>query len=212
YRGARADKRELNTWTGETDDTFSGKYSRWVRWGYSPAHRRGFLREQGVDPADLVVEEYTGIAEVDNKNQAFGRDEALWKAWLNGKRGRVIPLLKAARVATGKLPVFLEGQTEFWSRAADRFDTVRWYAPWKPNAEPPLIDLYRGGWDGALPVPDVITGTYLAVSGGQTLTPVSEILTRTKRGDTQGLTVIDWSHRTLAEVEAELGVRPSATP
>ncbi|MBC7809452.1 MAG: hypothetical protein H7145_25235 [Akkermansiaceae bacterium] len=220
YRGLYAQDEEAGTWTGEGESGNSGIAADAfvTQWGYTPGHRRAFLRTWEADPSDILLGRYGTIGEARGEEALFARDLDLAAEWMRWKRDRCADLLRVVRTETGKLPILLGGEVVFESIALrqwqgeEQSDRVSYFVPWKPDADPPLTDLYRGAWHESLPVPDAKTGAYLAVVGGTTRTPPSEIIERTKRGGTPGLTVIDWSRRTLTEVQAELTAQPSAIP
>ncbi|MBC8139928.1 MAG: hypothetical protein H7Y38_00650, partial [Armatimonadetes bacterium] len=204
YRGASTDRYgSSNGWTGGNDET---------GWGYTNAARRRFLRDHGADPADLIPPGNTGLNEPYSETAAFGADETLAKEWENARRDSIPALLMAARNAAGKMPVYLAGEAKFDGGLKVELDTAVFFAAWDGTGEPPIKDLYRGTWNKIPTLPDAKTGAFVAVVSPRTGLAGTELLTRTKRTDTPTLTVVDWSVRTLAEIEAELKRQKAATP
>jgi len=204
YRGAGSDRFGGNGWTGGNDNK--------AGWGYTNAARRRFLREHGADPADLLSSPYNDLAEADSETEAFGTDEALYKDWENARRDSLTGLLTAARNVAGKMPVYLAGEVLFDGGLKNaELDNALFFVPWKSTVgsigEPPVKDLYRGTWKKIPTVPDAKSGAYLVVMSPRTGLATSELLSRTKRTDTPTLTVVDWSNRTFAEIEAELATQ-----
>lgn len=198
YRGADTDRYSGgNGWTGGNDET---------GWGYKNAARRRFLREHGADPADLTPS-YNELSEAESETAAFGTDELLTKEWDNARRDSVSALLTAARNAAGEMPVHLAGETQFEGKGGE-LDRALFFVPWKGADKPPVNGLFRGTWSKIPTVPDAKTGTFIAVVSPHTGLAGTELLARTKRTDTSTLTVVDWSHRPLAEIEAELSAKP----
>ncbi|MBC7809451.1 MAG: hypothetical protein H7145_25230 [Akkermansiaceae bacterium] len=215
YRGGRVLDTATQTWTGESGwrDLQNNDPLR-DQLGYGALHRQRYLARHGMDPADILSETSSDIGEGNAQSASpFRRSEAMEREWLDWKRNQCASALRLLRVEAGYLPVFLQGETLFRPVALQRGyppqynDVATWFTPWKAGAEPPLIDLYRGASRETIPLPDAKSGAVLAVSTSRTKSPASELTDRTGRGKEPALTLVDWSHRTLDEVEAELGAQ-----
>lgn len=214
YRGLYKQNKNSATWTGESKYQNTNDIDEFtLQWGYTPLHRRTFLRQQGADPSDILTGDSQSLSESRSDDSLFARDRNLTEAWMQWKQDRCTELLLAIRRETETTPLLLEGEVAFTSitlqqkKEAKTEDRVAYFIPWLAETEPPLADLYQGGWREAFPVPEAKTNTYLTISSHQTRTPLSEIIERTKRTDTPKLTVIDLSHRSLTEVEAALSMK-----